>query len=66
MTPWMTGLAVRWGGDHVEDGLGVDGRGRVQLVRQLSSAACIEGRTWGQDARGVWVTDGCRGEFRSW
>jgi hypothetical protein len=45
---------------------GVDGRGRVQLVRQLSSAACIEGRTWGQDARGVWVTDGCRGEFRSW
>ena len=45
---------------------GVDGRGRVQLVRQLSNAACIEGRTWGRDARGVWVTDGCRAEFRSW
>ena len=44
---------------------GVDGRGRVQLVRQLSDAACIEGRTWGQDARGVWVTGGCRAEFRA-
>jgi hypothetical protein len=44
---------------------GVDGR-RVELVRQLSSSACIEGRTWGRDNRGVWVTDGCRGEFRSW
>lgn len=45
---------------------GVDGRGGVQLVRQLSNAACIEGRTWGRDSRGVWVTDGCRAEFRSW
>ncbi len=44
---------------------GVDGR-RVELVRQLSSSACIEGRTWGRDNRGVWVTDGCRAEFRSW
>ncbi len=43
----------------------VDGR-RVELVRQLSSSACIEGRTWGRDNRGVWVTDGCRAEFRSW
>jgi len=43
----------------------VDGR-RVQLVRQLSSSACIEGRTWGRDNRGVWVTSGCRAEFRSW
>jgi Protein of unknown function (DUF3011). len=42
-----------------------DGR-RVELVRQLSSNACIEGRTWGRDNRGVWVTSGCRAEFRSW
>ncbi|HTL15164.1 MAG TPA: DUF3011 domain-containing protein [Thermomonas sp.] len=41
----------------------LDGRGRPQLVRQLSRAACIEGRTWGADRGGVWVTDGCRGEF---
>jgi hypothetical protein len=43
----------------------VEGR-RVELVRQLSSSACIEGRTWGRDNRGVWVTSGCRAEFRSW
>ena len=39
-------------------------RGRVELVRQLSDDACIEGRTWGSDQRGIWVDDGCRGEFR--
>lgn len=42
-----------------------DGR-RVELVRQLSRAPCVEGRTWGRDRRGVWVTGGCRAEFRSW
>ena len=42
------------------------GNGRVVLERQHSRNACIEGRTWGRDARGVWVTDGCRAEFRSW
>jgi len=44
---------------------GVNGRGDVHLVRQLSSAPCVQGRTWGRDARGVWVTAGCRAEFRS-
>lgn len=44
---------------------GADGR-RVQLVRQLSSSPCVEGRSWGRDARGVWVAAGCRAEFRSW
>ncbi len=43
-----------------------DTRRGVQLVRQLSSSPCVEGRTWGRDARGVWVTAGCRAEFRSW
>lgn len=42
---------------------GISGRGRVQLVRQLSRSACIEGRTWGSDYNSVWVSDGCRGEF---
>ena len=41
----------------------INGRGRVVLTRQLSRAACIEGRTWGQDGRGVWVSNGCRAEF---
>lgn len=35
----------------------------VQLQRQLSASACIEGRTWGSDGNGVWVSGGCRGEF---
>jgi|JI81BgreenRNA_FD_contig_41_819213_length_1084_multi_9_in_0_out_0_2 hypothetical protein len=43
----------------------LDVRGGVVLVRQLSRGACIEGRTWGWDRRGVWVADGCRGEFAS-
>ena len=44
--------------------------GRARLVRQLSSSPCVEGRTWGQHERGIWVTGGCRAEFevqpRSW
>lgn len=41
-------------------------RAGVQLVKQLSRAACIEGRTWGYGRNGIWVTDGCRAEFRSY
>lgn len=41
------------------------GRGRVDLVRQLSNTACIEGRTWGRERGGVWVDRGCRAEFQS-
>lgn len=35
----------------------------VTLVRQLSSASCVRGRTWGWDRNGVWVDRGCRAEF---
>lgn len=35
----------------------------VDLVRQLSDSACVRNRTWGEDARGIWVTEGCRAEF---
>jgi hypothetical protein len=43
----------------------VDTRGGVRLARQVSNSRgpCIEGRTWGYDRRGIWVTDGCRAEF---
>lgn len=41
----------------------INGRGRAQLVRQLSSSACIEGRTWGSDSNSIWVSQGCRAEF---
>ena len=41
-----------------------DTRGGVTLVRQLSHADCVLGRSWGYDARGIWVEGGCRAEFR--
>lgn len=40
-----------------------DTRFGVVLRRQISNASCIRGRTWGFDHRGVWVTNGCKGEF---
>jgi hypothetical protein len=40
-----------------------DIRGGVRLVEQLSNSDCIEGRSWGWDARGIWVSRGCRAEF---
>lgn len=39
------------------------GAGEVRLLRQFSNAPCIEGRTWGRSPYGIWVDEGCRGEF---
>ena len=33
-----------------------DTRGGVRLSRQLSSSSCIQGRSWGYDRNGVWVS----------
>jgi molybdenum cofactor biosynthesis enzyme MoaA len=41
----------------------IDPRGGVRLIRQLSNAHCSRGDTWGVNARGIWVTQGCRAEF---
>jgi len=41
-------------------------RAGVQLVRQLSNTACVQGRTWGYSRDGIWVSQGCRAEFRSY
>jgi hypothetical protein len=42
-----------------------DGWGRVELLRQFSRTNCVEGRTWGVAGRhAVWVSDGCRADFR--
>lgn len=38
--------------------------GNADLIRQLSSTACTEGRTWGLRNGALWVDKGCRGEFR--
>ncbi len=35
----------------------------VALVRSSGEAACLLGKSWGFDDEGVWVTDGCVGEF---
>jgi hypothetical protein len=40
-----------------------DTRYGVQIVRQLSRSACIEGRSWGMTRDSVWVSRGCRAEF---
>lgn len=36
---------------------------QVWLRRKLSQEACDQGRTWGYDANGVWVKEGCKGVF---
>ena len=38
--------------------------GQIRLSQQISKSACIEGRTWGYDRRGVWVDQGCDAKFR--
>lgn len=40
-------------------------RGEVRMVRQMSSAPCIEGTSWGLSKYTVWVDRGCRAEFAS-
>jgi len=40
-----------------------DVRGGVRLVRELSDRNCVRGSNWGTNARGIWVTGGCRAEF---
>jgi Protein of unknown function (DUF3011) len=36
---------------------------RAWLVAQRSRAPCQQGRSWGYDRNGIWVTQGCEGEF---
>lgn len=38
--------------------------GGVYLSRQLSQQGCWQNDTWGYDRNRVWVTRGCRAEFR--
>ena len=35
----------------------------VALVRSSGGAPCLLGKTWGYDDSGIWVSDGCSGEF---
>ena len=36
---------------------------RAWLVEQHSQSACIQGRTWGYQQDGIWVSGGCAGRF---
>jgi hypothetical protein len=42
---------------------GMNTRGNVRVVRQLSKTACVEGSNWGLSRHAVWVKDGCRAVF---
>jgi hypothetical protein len=35
----------------------------VALLRSSGQSACLLGKTWGYDDTGIWVSDGCSGEF---
>ena len=35
----------------------------VVLGRSTGEAPCLLGKTWGYDDKGIWVSDGCSGEF---
>ena len=35
----------------------------VVLAKTTGAVACLLGKTWGYDDKGVWVSDGCSGEF---
>jgi hypothetical protein len=40
-----------------------DVSGGVALQRSFGHAPCLLGNTWGYDRKGVWVAEGCEGEF---
>ena len=40
-----------------------DTRGGVGISRLLSRTACVQGRNWGWDNSGIWVSGGCRADF---
>ena len=40
-----------------------DTSGGVALQSSTGTAECLLGKTWGYDDSGIWVSDGCSGEF---
>ena len=36
----------------------------VALMKSTGASSCLLGKTWGYDDAGVWVADGCSGEFQ--
>lgn len=50
-------------GKYVECPL--DGSGDIVMKQQLSKAACVKNKTWGETADGVYVNAGCRAIFET-
>lgn len=42
---------------------GISVEGGVRLHRQISGTRCEQGGNWGWSRDGIWVSNGCRGEF---
>lgn len=62
---WGAGQTLYCGSDdHRQRRCNVTIRRAARLTRQMSKAACIEGRSWGWDRGGIWVSNGCRGDFQ--
>lgn len=40
-----------------------DAAAGVALLRSTGDSVCLLGKTWGYDDKGIWVFDGCGGEF---
>jgi Outer membrane protein (porin) len=40
-----------------------DTRAGIVMLRPTGQAACLLGRNWGYDDQGVWVSEGCGGDF---
>ena len=49
--------------DYRQNYCQVDTSGGVRLNQQISNSDCQRGRTWGFDRGGIWVSDGCKGDF---
>ncbi len=57
------GRVIRCESDNYRFRACATGGAHARIVRQISRAACVEGRSWGNDGRGVWVDRGCSAEF---
>jgi len=46
-----------------ESGRAYCGKPHMRYVIKTPGAVCVQGRTWGTDERGVWVSGGCTADF---
>jgi hypothetical protein len=61
--PTASGNVVECGGGSGRQVCEANTVSGVVLVHQVGEGTCVLGRTWGYDAKSVWVSDGCHGRF---